>query len=603
MSTEQEKDLEKENKPGSETNRTSVIVSEISEEELEKSNFKIEGLDIDIPETPEAKESKWKKYGSVILNIIELLALLYGFIVGLTLLSDSFRVAAGKAASQLFSFCDNPITGLVIGILSTVLFQSSSTTTSIVVSLVAAKAISVGYAVPIVMGANIGTSITNTIVAIGQIKSGNEFRRAFSGATIHDFFNLLSVLCLLPIEWIVMAANNECGFLCWMTGEITHAISGLNGGSFSSPLDAIIKPFTELIVKVNKKAYNAFSYGCGPEAKAQCFLPTPIINGSDSIGCLSDDGKLCMTPDNWHAKYDDMSLITKCWLKDSWKFSDTVSGVILIIISLAILCGCLVFMVKVLHKLILGKAEKYLKKALNMNGILALIIGAVVTAVVQSSSVITSALTPLVGVGVLKLEKMLPLTLGANIGTTTTSLIAALASSSTDSIQIALCHLFFNIFGILIWYPIPFMRNIPIKLAKWLGKTVQKYRWFGFVYIIGVFICLPLILLGLSLLLTGNTATLVVGIVLIVLIVFGLIGFVIYYKWFGGKELLLPILHRTAFKDVQFDRHDEEENDRKKEKKKKNEKISENKNNSTIEIKPVENSNDNKENNNEDVKV
>lgn len=598
MSTEQQKDLENEKKSETETRRASVIVSEISEEELEKNKFKIEGLDIDIPETPEVKDNKWKKYGSVALNILILIALLYGFIVGLTLLSDAFRVAAGKTASQLFSFCDNPITGLVIGILSTVLFQSSSTTTSIVVSLVAAKAISVGYAVPIVMGANIGTSITNTIVAIGQIKSGNEFRRAFSGATIHDFFNLLSVLCLLPIEWIVLAANNECGFLCWITGEITHAISGLEGGSFSSPLDAIVKPLTQLIVKVNKKAYNAFSYGCGPDAKAKCILPTlvPSINGTE-YGCLSDNGKICMDPDEWHKTYDGMSLISKCWLKDSWKFSDTVSGIVLIVLSLVLLCGCLVFMVKVLHKLILGKAEKYLKKALNMNGLLAMIIGTIVTAVVQSSSIVTSTLTPLVGVGVLKLEKMLPLTLGANIGTTTTSLIAALASSSTDSIQIALCHLFFNIFGILIWYPIPIMRNIPINLAKWLGRTVQKYRWFGFVYIIGVFICAPLIILGLSLLITGNTATMIVGIILILLFVLGLIGFIVYYKFFGGKELLLPILHRTAFKDVGFDRHDEELENEEKEKDKKK------KNKTKVEIKTLDGSDDKKEGEEEKIEV
>jgi sodium-dependent phosphate cotransporter len=58
----------------------------------------------------------------------------------------------------------------------------------------------VDNAVPIVMGANIGTSVTNTIVALGQITNAQEFRRAFAGATVHDMFNWLTVLVLLPLE-------------------------------------------------------------------------------------------------------------------------------------------------------------------------------------------------------------------------------------------------------------------------------------------------------------------------------------------------------------------------------------------------------------------
>ena len=60
----------------------------------------------------------------------------------------------------------------------------------------------VNAAIFIIMGANIGTSVTNTIVALGQVADRDEFRRAFAGATVHDFFNWLTVLVLLPIEWI-----------------------------------------------------------------------------------------------------------------------------------------------------------------------------------------------------------------------------------------------------------------------------------------------------------------------------------------------------------------------------------------------------------------
>ena len=69
--------------------------------------------------------------------------------------------------------------------------------------------------------------------------------------------------------------------------------------------------------------------------------------------------------------------------------------------------------------------------------------------VVQSSSITTSVLTPLVGLGVIQLEQMFPLTLGANIGTTVTGLLAAMVTDSVEALQVALAHLFFNIFGIM----------------------------------------------------------------------------------------------------------------------------------------------------------
>ena len=135
-------------------------------------------------------------------------------------------------------------------------------------------------------------------------------------------------------------------------------------------------------------------------------------------------------------------------------------------------------------------------------GYLAILIGAVCTIIVQSSSIFTSALTPLVGVGVITLERMYPLTLGANIGTTFTSVLASLAQEDAeklaDSLQVALCHLFFNISGILIWYPIPFMRKVPVYLAKRLGDTTAKYRWFAVVYLFIVFFILPALVFALS---------------------------------------------------------------------------------------------------------
>ena len=144
-------------------------------------------------------------------------------------------------------------------------------------------------------------------------------------------------------------------------------------------------------------------------------------------------------------------------------------------------------LVKVLNSALHGRVMKVIKRIVNadlpipggsyLTGYAAMLVGAALTIVVQSSSVFTSALTPLVGVGVVSLERMYPLTLGSNIGTTTTGLIAAMAASRDQlraALQIALVHLCFNVSGILMFYPIPATR-VPIRLARMMGSTTAKY--------------------------------------------------------------------------------------------------------------------------------
>lgn len=190
--------------------------------------------------------------------------------------------------------------------------------------------------------------------------------------------------------------------------------------------------------------------------------------------------------------------------------SDSVAGIILLITSLVILCCCLVGMVKVLNSMMKGPIAKTLKRMVNadfpgcfrfLTGYVAILIGAILTVLVQSSSVFTSTLTPLVGLGLIKVERMYPLTLGSNIGTTMTSVLAAFAASGDKlhvALQIALCHFFFNITGILMFYPIPAMRKLPIKASKFLGLVTCEYRWFAGVYIAMLFLVLPGLVFGLS---------------------------------------------------------------------------------------------------------
>ncbi|CAF3832967.1 unnamed protein product, partial [Rotaria sp. Silwood1] len=194
----------------------------------------------------------------LILRMMGLLALLYLFVCSLDLMSSAFRLIGGKITGKVFAegeILSNPVAGLMIGLLATVLVQSSSTSTSIVVSMVSSSILPVKQAIPIIMGANIGTSVTNTLVALTQSGKCEEFSLAFAGATVHDMFNWLSVLVLLPIE---IASN----MLYHLTNSITKSIN-LKRNPNSNPefLTVITKPLTERIVRLDKKAIESIALG------------------------------------------------------------------------------------------------------------------------------------------------------------------------------------------------------------------------------------------------------------------------------------------------------------------------------------------------------
>ncbi|XP_037386219.1 sodium-dependent phosphate transport protein 2B-like [Talpa occidentalis] len=450
-------------------------------------------------------------------KFILLLGFLYFFVCSLDVLSSAFQLVGGKLAGQFLSnnyIMSNPVAGLMIGVLVTVLIQSSSTTTSITVSMVASSLLTVRTAIPIVMGANIGTSITNTIVALMQAGDRNEFRRAFAGATVHDFFNWLTVLVLLPLE----AATH---YLEVLTDKVLETFKWKKGEDAPALLKVITDPFTKLIVQLDKKvisqiAMNDESAENKSLVKIWCKTLTNVTQKNVTVpspeNCTSPS--LCWTVgvSTWTTKnVTNKENIAKCQhIFVNFNLPDYAVGIILLIASLLILCGCLIMIVKILGSMIKGRVAGVIRRTINtdfpfpfawVTGYLAILVGAGMTFIVQSSSVFTSALTPLYGIGVISIERAYPLTLGSNIGTTTTAILAALASPGNtlrSSLQIALCHFFFNISGILLWYPIPFTR-LPIYMAKGLGNISAKYRWFAVFYLLFFFFLIPLAVLGLSL--------------------------------------------------------------------------------------------------------
>eukprot|EP00057_Strongylocentrotus_purpuratus_P030195 XP_780963.1 PREDICTED: sodium-dependent phosphate transport protein 2B [Strongylocentrotus purpuratus] len=443
-----------------------------------------------------------------LLKLVLLLGCLYLFICALDFLATAFRLLGGEAAGEVLQNSEllaNPVCGLMIGVLVTVLVQSSSTSTSIIVSMTSARIISVRLAIPIIMGANIGTSVTNTIVSLGQVKEKNEFRRAFGGATVHDMFNWLSVLILLPLEVIAQP-------LFRLTLLIVESAGIERNNVKIEILKVITKPFTNLVIRIDKGAIEDTALNpnlTDVRLLKTCLVETPeVITASPGDMTTALMSSTTPKPCEWH------------WFAYSG-FSDTVAGIVMLVFALVLLCLCLVCIVKLLNSLLKGSIAIVIKKFVNadfpgylsfLTGYIAILIGAVCTFIVQSSSIFTSAMTPLVGIGVITLERMYPLTLGSNLGTTATGIIAALPNEGKDlanAMQVALSHLFFNIFGIMIWYPIPFLRKLPIGMARVMGNTTAKYRWFAIFYLLMMFFVMPSLAFALSI--AGNIYLFVIG--------------------------------------------------------------------------------------------
>jgi sodium-dependent phosphate cotransporter len=148
-----------------------------------------------------------------------------------------------------------------------------------------------------------------------------------------------------------------------------------------------------------------------------------------------------------------------------------------------------------------------------------------------------SALFNLLHISVLRLEQMYPLTLGANIGTTVTAILAALVTEGPGPLQVALSHLFFNISGICIFYPIPFMRALPMNAARQLGKATRVWRGFPLLYIAVMFVLVPIVFLGISALFTEDTKGFtVLGSFITVIIGIGVFWTFYWFKFKGGSK-------------------------------------------------------------------
>lgn len=353
----------------------------------------------------------------LIAKLIGIVGCVYLFIVGIGGMGHSFKLFGKEFADSILKTTASPFVGLFIGILSTAIVQSSSTTTSIIVGMVAGGALTIQGAIPMIMGANIGTTITNLIVSLGHITRTQEFKRAFAAATIHDVFNWMAVLILFPLELAT-------GMLAKLSASLAQGFQGMGGMKMSDPLKASTKPVIEFI---------ASSLGD---------RPIPML-----------------------------------------------------VVSVLITFAMLTLIVKVLRSLVLEKIETFFDEHLFKNAGRAMLFGLFLTVAVQSSSITTSLIIPLAGAGILRLAQILPYTLGANVGTTVTAILAALATGRIEAITVSFAHLLFNVLGIAIIWPVPAIRRIPVIASEWLAELALRNRAIPIAFILIVFFLLPLALI------------------------------------------------------------------------------------------------------------
>jgi len=339
-------------------------------------------------------------------------------------MGSGFKLLGKDFAVELIKTTSNPLVGLAIGVLATAVVQSSSATTSTIVAMVLVNPSFYPNAIPLIMGSNIGTSVTNLIVSLGHIRDVPSFKRALAGALVHDFFNLLTVSLLFPLEWLIRILTGK-GYLERLGEWTAGLLLGKKGMEFElieKVLDPVLEPMTK------------------------------AING---IG--------------FHTE------------------------ILTLLVGTVVLFSALFFLTRSARRAIEGNVQKVIDKVLFKNDATSFGFGVLLTSIVQSSSVTTSLVVPLVGGGILTLGQIFPYTLGANIGTTITALMAAMASMTASSggkmaLAISLVHLFFNLTGVIIFYP---LRKAPITLAKGAAKYFSKHRKYTILFIALIFYGIP----------------------------------------------------------------------------------------------------------------
>uniref|UniRef100_A0A914DIV8 Sodium-dependent phosphate transporter n=2 Tax=Acrobeloides nanus TaxID=290746 RepID=A0A914DIV8_9BILA len=433
--------------------------------------------------TSKEKAMRVLKLSSIIVFI---LLMIFAFICSLSLMADSLKLIGGRGIGSVIkssNIIKNPVSASMVGMLITVVLQSSSTLTSVLVGMIAGGLITVHQAIPIMLGAEIGGSLSNVLISLTLSDNRDQFRRAFAAVTLSDVFNFLSYFIFLPLEMAF-------GLIEKTSGLLVLPFSRFKSEDIIT-LNLITDPIVHYIIQVNDDAINNLA------------ISTINLSNYTNIDDTATFIFRCVNLTT-HQHFSNCHHF-HIFMYSTW--SDLTIGIILFIASLITFTLFMFGIVKLMKELFAGN-EIWMRKLVSKNfpkpfGFLTdyflIIIGCVIVMIMRSSGVFRTVLTPLVGIGVVSLEKLYPLTIGGHIGTTFTSILAALTADPAkinETLQMALAQTIFNVFGALLFFPIPFMRTIPIHMATKLGNVVAKYRWFALVYILMVFVVVPSIMLN-----------------------------------------------------------------------------------------------------------
>ncbi|MGA1623392.1 MAG: hypothetical protein ACO36E_11805 [Synechocystis sp.] len=384
------------------------------------------------PSDVPSPQSRWVSVG----RGMGLGALLYTLLLSVNLISSGLALWVGDRLVSIFSFAQNPWLGLGVGLFATALVQSSSAVTTILVGLVA-SGLPVAIAVPMVMGANIGTTVTNTVASLGFLRQQENFERAFAAATIHDFFNLLALAILFPLE---------IGF---------HGIENSAHGLASA---------------------------------LQPWVHAPLLKENGVAGLITWPQHQLLT-------------LGEQYLTPPWSGVMVTSvGGILLLVSLINIGQILQKLLGAkplgwLTTLLPAPSASPLAPIPFLPALSPMALGAGITALAQSSSLTTSLLVPLAATDLMPLTVVYPVTLGANLGTCLTAFLAAIAvvPASFAAVEIALVHVLFNGLGILLIYGLPGLRRVPLWLAQTFARlSAQNIAW-AIGYLAVLFFLLPLL--------------------------------------------------------------------------------------------------------------
>lgn len=375
-------------------------------------------------------------WGKLVRWLLVLVAI-FAIIVGINLILDGVYNVGSASTTRMYDMARDPLIGLLIGILATALVQSSTTTTTLTVAAVGTGIVSVPVAIPIIMGANIGTTMTALLVAFSYMGERREFKKAFTTAAMHLWFNMLVVVVLFTIEMLFHPLQS-------ISGQLTEAFLG--AGDTTAPTTHVVRAVVEPFIA--------------------------FIGTNGLFGMVGNAGMAT--------------------------FLTLGMGTLLILVSIRVMSYQLRMITaatvhSLLDKFSLAGSEDTSHISVRSN-LLGFGIGLLFTTLVTASSVAVSSMQPFAVTQSLKRRVILAVILGANVGTTLTATVVTLAVVGVYgafALQAALVHVLFNVIGAILVLSIPRFSRLIISLAETSAGIAARSYTNALIIILGFYIAVP----------------------------------------------------------------------------------------------------------------